>query len=66
MEHYKEEYAPTNLPVNESHIVFFFFPSNVKISKAGGSFEKDSGIPGVILKPPTVSTDLAKSEQMAK
>lgn len=65
MEHYKEEYAPTNLPVNESHIVFFF-PSNVKISKAGGSFEKDSGIPGAILKPPNVSTDLAKSKQMAK
>lgn len=45
-------------------IIYFGFSSNVKISKAGGNSEGDGDVPWAILKPPTVSTDIAKSKQM--
>lgn len=61
MEYHGEECAPTYLTLYESLVWFF---SNVKISKAGGSSEGDGGVPGRILKSPTVSTGIAKPKQM--
>lgn len=62
MEHHGEEYTPTYLTLYESLILVGFY-SNVKISKAGGSSEGDRGVPGQILKSPTVSTGVAKPKQ---
>lgn len=63
MEHRGEEYAPTYLTLYESLILVGFF-SNVKISKAGGSSGGNGGVPGRILKSPTVSTGVAKPKGM--